>query len=414
MEDSQSTTSTTLSSHPRAPVPAGVPPTRIFALHRYWLRIEHAANKRRGVEESLIWEHGTEYTACDGDNVHAWRCLYCASTHLVLLKHDSTSNALRHLRLKHGIGGKPTRKRPRVEEEDDIVVEQEEDAPRVKGIMTVTNVETFRYRLTRWMVNRHISFVEVEDDDFRELVKCLNPSVKDYLVKTGNSIRDWVEGDFIESKQLIREVLARAISKIHISCDLWTSPNGYAMCGVAAHFIGHQGHVQSVLLALKWMTGAHSGEQIAEVIVDVVTDFEINDKLGCYIGDNADSNDTAWAAALAVLHPNRDPVASRSRCLGHIINLAAKAFIFGKNVEAFETVADSVNDSTPWDAPAMRTAQDAWRKKGAIGKIHNIVVVIRISPQRKEAFKKIHVGDISDGKCRDCLRSMRCPPHRKM
>ena len=270
--------------------------------------------------------------------------------------------------------------------------------------MTVTNVETFRYKLTRWMVNRHISFMEVEDEDFRDLVKCLNPSIKDYLVKTGNSIRDWVEGDFIESKQLIREVLARAISKVDISCDLWTSPNGYAMCGVAAHFIGHQGYVQSVLLAMRRLTGAHGGEQIAEVLVDVITDFGVVKKLGCYIGDNADSNDTAWKATLAVLHPDRDPMASRSRCLGHIINLAAKAFIFGKNVDAFEAVAESVNESTPWDAPAMRTAQDAWRKKGALGKVHNIVVFIRISPQRREAFRKITVGDISDGESRCRLR----------
>ena len=40
------------------------------------------------------------------------------------------------------------------------------------------------------MVNYHISFVEVEDEDFHDLVKCLNPLVKDYLVKIGNSIRD--------------------------------------------------------------------------------------------------------------------------------------------------------------------------------------------------------------------------------
>ena len=414
MTNSQSTTSTTLSSHPRPLAPAGVPPTRAHSRNRYWQRVEHAANRRRGIDESVIWEHGTEYEACDGDRVHAWRCLYCSPTHLVLLKFDSTSNSLRHLRTKHGIGSKSTRKRPRVEEDDEIAGEEEEAIPQVRGIMTVTNVETFRYKLTRWMVNRHISFVEVEDEDFRDLVKCLNPSIKDYLVKTGNSIRDWVEGDFIESKQLIREVLARAISKIHISCDLWTSPNGYAMCGVAAHFIGHQGYVQSVLLALKRMTGAHGGEQVAEVLVSVITDFEFVDNLGCYIGDNADSNDTAWKATLAILHPDRDPVASRSRCLGHIINLAAKAFIFGKNVDAFEAVAEAVNDSTPWDAPAMRTAQDAWRKKGALGKVHNIVVFIRISPQRREAFKKIHVGDISDGKCRGCLRSMRCPPHCNM
>ena len=59
---------------------------------------------------------------------------------------------------------------------------------------------------------------------------------------------------------------------------------------------------------------------------------------------------------LAVLYLDRDPMASRSRCLGYIINLAAKAFIFGKNVDAFEAVVESVNESTPWDAPAMRTA----------------------------------------------------------
>ena len=142
-------------------------------------------------------------------------------------------------------------------------------------------------------------------------------------------------------------MLARAISKIHISYDLWTSPNGYAMCGVATHFIGHQGYVQSVLLALKWMTGAHRGEQIAKVLIGVITDFEFVDNLGYYISDNADSNDTAWKATLAILHPDRDLVASRSRCLGHIINLAAKAFIFGKNIDAFEDMVEVVNDSTP-------------------------------------------------------------------
>ena len=112
-------------------------------------------------------------------------------------------------------------------------------------------------------------------------------------MKIDDTIRDWVKKDFIESKRLVREVLARTISKIHISCDLWTSPNGYAIYGVAAHFIGHQGHVQSVLLALKRITGAHKGEQIAQVIVDVVRDFDFVNKLGCYIGDNVDSNDTA-------------------------------------------------------------------------------------------------------------------------
>ena len=56
--------------------------------------------------------------------------------------------------------------------------------------MTVTSVETFRYNLTRWMVNRHIPFMEVKDEDFRALLKCLNGAIDGYLVKTSNLVRD--------------------------------------------------------------------------------------------------------------------------------------------------------------------------------------------------------------------------------
>lgn len=56
--------------------------------------------------------------------------------------------------------------------------------------MIVTSVETFRYRLIRQMVNRHISFVEIEDEDFYELLKLLNLSIKNYLLKIENSIYD--------------------------------------------------------------------------------------------------------------------------------------------------------------------------------------------------------------------------------
>jgi HMG (high mobility group) box len=155
---------------------------------------------------------------------------------------------------------------------------------------------------------------------------------------------------------------------------------------------------RTLLLSLKRMRAAHGGEEIAEVIIDTVRQYDIVDKLGVYVADNAESNDTAWKRVLAELHPERDPVVSRSRCLGHIINLAAKAFIIGKDVEAFVAVVDQVNDSTPRESEVMKRAQDFWRKKGPVGKLHNIVVFIRSSPQRKEAFKATVVDGSKDGK----------------
>ena len=170
------------------------------------------------------------------------------------------------------------------------------------------------------------------------------------------------------------------------------------MCGIAAHFVGHGKRVQHVLLALRRMKAAHGGKEIAEAIVSTLSSYGITENLGVFVADNAETNDVAWKAVLAELHPHRDPKESRSRCLGHIINLAAKAFLFGDSVDAFEATVDQVNDLTPQDSNIMRNAQKAWRKQGPLGKLHNIIVFIRASPERQEAFRRNVVGDSNDSK----------------
>jgi hypothetical protein len=269
-----------------------------------------------------------------------------------------------------------------------------------RSLYHVINIAAFRFHLIRWIVERHIPFTVVEDVNFQAMLKVLTGTEDIPLLTTGDSVRNKIEDEFMRARNTVKkEVLARAISRIHVSCDLWSSPNGYAMCGVAAHFVGHQGTVQAVLLALKRMRAAHGGEEIAEVIIDTIKQYEFKDNLGVFVADNAESNDVAWRVTLARLYPQRDPVTSRSRCLGHIINLAAKAFLLGKDTEVFKAIVDQVNDSTPRDSEVIRNAQTAWRKKGPVRKLHNIIVFIRSSPQRKESFRATVVGEAKDGKC---------------
>jgi hypothetical protein len=52
---------------------------------------------------------------------------------------------------------------------------------------------------------------------------------------------------------------------------------------------------------------------------------------------NDSTNDTAIRAILKHLRPDiQDPDSRRVWCLGHITNLAAKAFLFGKDPDSFE------------------------------------------------------------------------------
>ncbi|RKK95001.1 hypothetical protein BFJ70_g17695, partial [Fusarium oxysporum] len=60
---------------------------------------------------------------------------------------------------------------------------------------------------------------------------------------------------------------------------------------VFAHFIDQLGHQQSRLLVLRRQFGAHSGENLAGSLIDVVHEWEIEGRVGCAISDNMTAND---------------------------------------------------------------------------------------------------------------------------
>jgi hypothetical protein len=59
----------------------------------------------------------------------------------------------------------------------------------MRGLIHSVSIPRFRYYLLRWIVRRHISFTEVEDEDFQALLIKLNTIIKPYLV-IRNSIRN--------------------------------------------------------------------------------------------------------------------------------------------------------------------------------------------------------------------------------
>jgi hypothetical protein len=88
---------------------------------------------------------------------------------------------------------------------------------------------------------------------------------------------------------------------------------------------------------MKRLKGVHTGKNIAEAVIPILVAIKVKDRLGFFISDNAASNNTIIRAILGQLRPNiKNPNFKRVRYLGHIINLVIKAFLFGKNTDAFE------------------------------------------------------------------------------
>ncbi|KAA8622731.1 hypothetical protein PtrV1_04037 [Pyrenophora tritici-repentis] len=71
-------------------------------------------------------------------------------------------------------------------------------------------------------------------------------------------------------------MLSSAISKIYISFDGWTTKGGKrGFFGVVAHFADADGTIRDLPIALPQLTGAHTGERIAEVVGNIIDVFVV-------------------------------------------------------------------------------------------------------------------------------------------
>ena len=146
---------------------------------------------------------------------------------------------------------------------------------------------------------------------------------------------------------------------------------------------------------MKRVQGAHSGENIAEAVLQVINEYGIAAKIGYLQADNAGNNDTCTRAIFRAISPEIDPIHRRLRCYGHVINLAAKAFLFGDDPDAFEVEIDNLK-KMKLEVKHEQELLRLWRKRGCVGKLHNLIIWIRRSPQRRQAFLETGKQDDED------------------
>lgn len=358
---------------------------------------------------SHIWKYGHALIELPSRNSF-WACNICDAKGIVTMyMGSSTGNAGNHLLEAHRIA-KPRDKRDFIDFEDDDSISDatnsQSSSPSSSGSYSINTlfdrankrvkstlypadlVDEFKRLLIQWVVHFQIALVAVENESFYQLLELLNPRVAALLPATGDTVRRWIIDAYEVYKcRIKRELHEQSISMIHISFDLWTAPNSIPLMGVVAHYTNDKFRNCNTMIALKRLTDSHSGENIGALLVDILREFDIIERLGYFITDNASSNDIAINHVLRTLLPHLTDLARRQRrlrCFGHILNLASSAYIYGNDPMSFEAEI-MVHQALAREQAELR----AWRKHGPIGKLHNIVVFIRRSPQRREAFKRL-------------------------
>jgi ribosome biogenesis protein Nip4 len=113
--------------------------------------------------------------------------------------------------------------------------------------------------------------------------------------------------------------------------------------GVVVYYLNKDLINRSYLVDIRRINGVYINKNIAKAVIPILVEIKILLKLGYFIANNDSRNDTYIRAILRKHRPNiKDPDSRRIRCLEYIINLAAKAFLFGRNADAFKDIINTV------------------------------------------------------------------------
>lgn len=269
-------------------------------------------------------------------------CLYCTSKPW---KDGYKGNARRHIRTSHqSLIGLSNRQN---QQSLDLYVTSS-TTPSGAALRNAFNRQAYVEAIVSLLTRRRVAFSMVEWDEPRDLALACNPAISDGLITSRRTAMRYVSANYRLYAAQLAESLQSAVSMIHLSSDLWTSPHRHGMLAVCAQWVDQDYTLQKALLGLLECRNDHSGASQAGLIADVLARFEIR-RVGYHTGDNASSNNTCLEALSRNLLRERgivfDPVRRRIRCFGHILNLSLQAFLLARSKEALRAALDAAADS---------------------------------------------------------------------
>ncbi|RKK76433.1 hypothetical protein BFJ68_g18036 [Fusarium oxysporum] len=284
-----------------------------------------------------------------------YECLLCSSDQA--WSNPKRDNAIYHAKRKH---------RDIVNSSDITVLERSSDmgpplkqarldnyytaTPSESALRKVFNPQRYTESMVGLLTHRRLPFSAVTWDEMQDVMLSCNPAIEDLIMTSRHEAMRHITANFSLYQSQLKAKLQSAVSKVHISSDLWTSPHRHGVLAVCARWVDEDYQPRRALLSLPEIRHSHSGEHQSRIIFSTLDIYDIANQLGCHTGDNAASNDTCLQHLSTRLRQDRninwDPKRHRIRCILHVINLSLQAFLFASSREALQAALDAASDIT--------------------------------------------------------------------
>lgn len=243
---------------------------------------------------SEIWLH------FEDDDGQKAKCKYCKT--ILSFSGGSHGNLRRHLKTKHPLTPlnferqTPTPIEINVDEHSD---EQPSTSTQVRAINQQHQITQFFNRpppirkqqhidnlVLKMIAKGHHPFRLVEEPDFKKLIQEVStcPGYTLPSRKTlSNSLLLSTHAKILEDVK----IKVKSATAVCLTTDGWTSRANISYVAVTAHFINNDTQLTSYLLSCSEFKDRHTADNLNKFLKQVISDFEITNKVSAIVSDNA-------------------------------------------------------------------------------------------------------------------------------
>jgi len=151
----------------------------------------------------------------------------------------------------------------------------------------------------------------VNDAGFKKFINLLDPK---YVLPSKFTIREkLMKTLYLHGFNKLKEVL-NDINYVAITTDCWTSVTTESYLSITCHFINTNYELKTTVLSTKSLTKNHTAQNLADALLKVFEEWNINNKITCIVTDNA----TNMLKACEILKKKH------LSCYAHTLNLVVQ------------------------------------------------------------------------------------------
>lgn len=190
--------------------------------------------------------------------------------------------------------------------------------------------EQLEQHLLETITSLRLPFQIVEHPPFQRLLDLVHSRSQALELPSAKTLRRRLRDAVVdEQESQLKDLPPDA--KISLALDCWTSPFQQAFMAITGYFIDREWNYRELLLGFEPLHGTHSGANLSDVLIRLLRERRLLDRIFTVTTDNATNNETlirglqeALLSAEAV--SSRDSIV-RIPCMAHVIQLSLKQLL---------------------------------------------------------------------------------------